>query len=64
MEQCSTTVPEEVLPSETTPPQWTGGLPLCHVVWVLCSDWLVCVTWCVYCALIGWFVSRGVNIVL
>ena len=25
------------------------------------SDWLVCVTWCEDCFVIGWFVSRGVN---
>ena len=37
---------------------------LCHVVWVLCSHWLVCVTWSGYCALIGRFVSRGVGNVL
>ena len=27
-------------------------------------DWLVCITWCEYCVLIGWFVSRGLNAVL
>ena len=33
---------------------------MCHVVCILYADWLVCVTWCVFCMLIGWFVSRGV----
>ena len=27
------------------------------------GDWLVCVTWCEYCVLIGWFVSHGVSTV-
>ena len=27
---------------------------------ILCSDWLVYVTWCEYCVLIGWFVSHFV----
>ena len=33
------------------------SLSLCY----LSCGWLVCVTWCEYWALIGWFVSRGVN---
>ena len=38
---------------------------ICTVAIVLiCNDWLVCVTWYRYCAVIGQCVSRGTDNVL
>ncbi len=41
---------------------WVAGV--CHVTRILFSEWLVCVTWLEYCALIGWCVSRDYNTAL
>ena len=48
---------------QCSPSQYLRTRISSHVIPILCSDWLVGVTWTKYYVLIGWLVSRGTNAV-